>query len=210
MPTNSRASRRVELLFESLVVKQPEALLNGNEVNDTVLKDFKVRRIGFDPESSDEEALGFFTSMPLEDLRKYPVCPDLLLPEELPNLDFRDYDPPADAQADDNGYWDTGLCTEIVAQYFKSYILGGLPRALPPGIFSSAHMRQLNWISAPHPFLLGLAFTATIRAVLTSGLQGQYSSQNHLGTTYIRIPRSYWSRPAKGAMIRCYSASWHQ
>ncbi|QMW36010.1 hypothetical protein F9C07_1954468 [Aspergillus flavus] len=93
--------------------------------------------------------------MPLEVLRMYPVRPDLLLPEELPNLDFRDYDPPADAQADDNEYWNTGLCTEMLAEYFKSYILGGFPRRLPPNTCSLADMRQLNWISVPHPFLLG-------------------------------------------------------
>ncbi|KAB8207554.1 hypothetical protein BDV34DRAFT_234201 [Aspergillus parasiticus] len=93
--------------------------------------------------------------MPLEALRKYSVCPDLLLPEELSNLDFRDYDPPADAQADDNEYWNTGLCTEMLAEYFKSYILGGFPRRLPPSACSLADMRQLNWISVPHQFLLG-------------------------------------------------------
>ncbi|KAE8338767.1 hypothetical protein BDV24DRAFT_166091 [Aspergillus arachidicola] len=134
MSTKNRASRRVELLFEKLIIKQPDALLTGNEVNDTVLQDFKVPRVTFDPESSDQGALAFFTPMLLEVLRRYPVRPDLLLPEELSNLDFIDYDPPADAQVDSNEYWNAGPCTRMLAEYFKSYILGGFPRALPPNV----------------------------------------------------------------------------
>ncbi|KAI9934902.1 hypothetical protein MW887_000523 [Aspergillus wentii] len=117
-----------KFLFEEVLTSKTFNVSADGARGDNVLQTLQIKRIPFTFESLDDEHVKQSLNPPvllrpisLEIAEKHPIDTKYEDPEDLEQLEFRDYDPPADLEGFEAEAWNTEACARLTAQYMHSW-----------------------------------------------------------------------------------------